>query len=73
MTRKCIFRYDYENCEDVAAKKMMDDLNALVEKSDFVGKKFSDSGREFEVSKGDNFAYTDPVDASVAKNQVKKT
>lgn len=36
----------------------------------FVGKKFSSGDKTYEVAVADNFAYTDPVDGSVSKNQV---
>ena len=36
----------------------------------FVGKKFSSGDKTYEVAVSDNFAYTDPVDGSVSKNQV---
>ncbi|CDQ84258.1 unnamed protein product [Oncorhynchus mykiss] len=35
----------------------------------FVGQKFSSGDKSYEVAVSDNFAYTDPVDGSVSKNQ----
>lgn len=35
----------------------------------FVGKQFSSGDKTYKVAVADNFAYTDPVDGSVSKNQ----
>lgn len=35
-----------------------------------VGRKFNKLGKEFEIAKADNFAYTDPVDKSTSTKQV---
>ncbi len=48
---------------------MMDRLQELVDSNDLVGKTFKADSKEFVVSKADNFAYTDPIDKSVSKNQ----
>ncbi|OQV25571.1 Phosphoglucomutase-1 [Hypsibius exemplaris] len=67
--RNFFTRYDYENCEDAAAKKMMEQLTNLLNAPDTVGKEFLDGGRTFKISKADNFSYKDPVDNSLAENQ----
>ncbi|KAF5959915.1 hypothetical protein HYC85_001124 [Camellia sinensis] len=54
--RNFFSRYDYEECESEGANKMIDYLRDLVSKSK-PGDKY------------DDFAYTDPVDGSVASKQ----
>ena len=49
---------------------MMDHLATLIASPDIVGKEYSDGGRAFKIAKADDFSYKDPVDSSVAKNQV---
>lgn len=49
---------------------MVKDLEAAMFDPAFVGKKFSSGDKTYEVAVADNFAYTDPVDGSVSKNQV---
>ena len=72
---KCNFpsltRYDYEEVDSDAANKMIKDLETLMFDPAFVGKKFSSGDKTYEVAISDNFAYTDPVDGSVSKNQVR--
>lgn len=63
-------RYDYEEVDSDAANKMMKDLEATMSDASFKGKKFSSGDKTYEVAIADNFAYTDPVDGSVSKNQV---
>lgn len=63
-------RYDYEEVDSDAANKMMKDLEAAMFDPSFKGKKFSSGDKTYEVAIADNFAYTDPVDGSVSKNQV---
>ena len=53
-----------------AANKMITELEAAMLDPSFVGKKFSSGDKTYEVAVSDNFAYTDPVDGSVSKNQV---
>jgi len=68
--RNFFTRYDYENCESDPCQKMMDELQAFVDNSGSIGKVFtSQSGKSFEVSKADNFAYTDPIDNSITTKQ----
>lgn len=64
------FRYDYEEVDSDAANKMIKDLETAMFDPSFFGKKFSSGDKSYEVAVADNFAYTDPVDGSVSKNQV---
>lgn len=66
------FRYDYEEVDSDAANKMIKDLETAMFDPSFLGKKFSSGDKSYEVAVADNFAYTDPVDGSVSKNQVKE-
>lgn len=50
---------------------MIKDLETAMFDPSFVGKKFSSGDKTYEVAIADNFAYTDPVDGSVSKNQVR--
>uniref|UniRef100_A0A3Q2NNV6 Phosphoglucomutase 1 n=1 Tax=Fundulus heteroclitus TaxID=8078 RepID=A0A3Q2NNV6_FUNHE len=52
-----------------SANKMMKDLEAQMSEPSFVGKQFSSGDKTYAVAVADNFAYTDPVDGSVSKNQ----
>lgn len=47
---------------------MMDHLLEVIKSSS--GLSFTDSGKTFTVAKADNFSYKDPVDGSLAENQV---
>ena len=50
---------------------MMNRLQEFVDCKANIGKEFkAKSGKVYKVSKADNFEYTDPIDQSVAKNQV---
>lgn len=62
-------RYDYENCESGPAKKMMDNLNTLIDENTLVGETHNVGGKTYKVATMDNFSYTDPIDASISKNQ----
>lgn len=48
---------------------MMTELENLITKNDFVGREFSNGGKSYKVKTGDNFSYTDPIDASIATKQ----
>lgn len=48
---------------------MMTDLENLITKADFVGREFSNGGKSYKIKLGDNFSYTDPIDASLASKQ----
>lgn len=64
------FRYDYENCESEPCNKMMAELEAKVTAAGFVGKVLSAGSKHYTVRAADNYKYTDPIDGSVATNQV---
>lgn len=66
-----MFRYDYEECESEGAEKVMQNLRDIFAKKDFVGSslKATTSSTSFVVKEADDFAYTDPIDGSVSKNQ----
>lgn len=65
-----MYRYDYEECDSEDANKMMQHLESLLDSKDFVGKSYCSSYKTYTVDKADNFSYVDPIDHSVAKNQV---
>ncbi|CAK6978382.1 phosphoglucomutase-1 [Scomber scombrus] len=67
--RNFFTRYDYEEVESDAANKMIKHLETIMFDPAFKGKKLSSGEKTYEVAISDNFAYTDPVDASVSKNQ----
>ncbi|XP_045125941.1 phosphoglucomutase-like [Portunus trituberculatus] len=67
--RNFFTRYDYENCESAPCNKMMAALDTMSDNASMVGKELSQSGKTYTVAKIDNFAYTDPIDGSVAKKQ----
>ncbi|XP_021292332.1 LOW QUALITY PROTEIN: phosphoglucomutase, chloroplastic-like [Herrania umbratica] len=62
--RNFFSRYDYEECESEGATKMIEYLRDLASKSK-EGAKYGDYVLQF----ADDFAYTDPVDGSVASKQ----
>lgn len=69
--RNYFTRYDYEECESESANRMMEHLEKTIADPSFVGKIYKAvSGKTYKVSKADNFSYVDPIDKSVAKNQV---
>lgn len=63
-------RYDYEECKTEDANQVMKHLEALLVGGGFVGKTYSSGKKSYKVDKADNFSYVDPIDNSVAKNQV---
>lgn len=65
--RNFFTRYDYENCESDSCNQMMTLLENQL--PSLVGQKLSASGKEYVVSKADNFEYVDPVDGSVTVKQ----
>lgn len=67
-------RYDYEECETEAANKMMAHLQNLLadDAKAIVGKSYSSESKSYVIKKADNFSYVDPIDQSVAKNQVRR-
>jgi phosphoglucomutase len=50
---------------------MMDNLNKFIVDSSNIGQSYTSGDKTYTIEKIDNFSYTDPVDASVSKNQVK--
>ena len=69
--RSFFSRYDYEECESEGAEALMKNLSETFASSGFVGSelKASTSDAKFKVAEADDFAYTDPIDGSVSKNQ----
>ncbi|KMQ95668.1 phosphoglucomutase isoform x3 [Lasius niger] len=62
-------RYDYENCDSASADKMMQSIETLIQKPEFIGRKLQHGGKEYIVKQADNYSYTDPVDSSKATKQ----
>ena len=62
--RNFFSRYDYESVDSAAADKMVAHLRSVIASS-----KKGDKFGEFVLESADDFAYTDPVDGSVSKNQ----
>lgn len=63
--RNFFSRYDYEEVDSAGAKSMMDHLASQFTSTAFPGTKLG----AFEVAEAGDFAYTDPIDGSVSKNQ----
>ncbi len=67
----CLFvRFDYEGLDPRAAFYLMRDLEAVISDKAFTNQKFAVGDHIYSVEKADNFEYIDPVDGSVARNQV---
>ncbi|BBN08703.1 phosphoglucomutase [Marchantia polymorpha subsp. ruderalis] len=62
--RNFFSRYDYEECESAGANKMVEHLRDIIAKS-----KKGDKYGNYELELADDFAYTDPIDGSVATKQ----
>ncbi|KAH9934098.1 phosphoglucomutase [Amylocystis lapponica] len=69
--RSFFSRYDYEEVSSEGAQKLVDALNAHIDKSSLVKTEHTSktTGQTFTVSEVLNFDYTDPIDGSVSKNQ----
>jgi phosphoglucomutase len=69
--RSFFSRYDYEEVSSDGAKDMVDNLNALLDSKTLLNTVHvsQSTGATFTVSSVYNFAYTDPIDQSVSKNQ----
>ncbi|XP_073841424.1 phosphoglucose mutase 1 [Musca autumnalis] len=67
--RNYFTRYDYEECELDPCNEMIATMEKTITDPSFVGKEFSSGGKSYKVKVADNFAYTDPVDKSVATKQ----
>jgi len=63
--RNFFTRHDFEEVESEKAAKMVEHLNSLLADPATVGKKYGN----YEIASADDFAYTDPIDKSVSKNQ----
>jgi len=50
---------------------MISDLESYIADASSIGKTYSHGGKTFKVAKADNFEYTDPIDQSVSKKQVR--
>jgi len=50
---------------------MILDLESYIADPASIGKTYSHGGKTFKVAKADNFEYTDPIDQSVSKKQVR--
>lgn len=49
---------------------MMQRIEDLIQKPDFIGRKLQYENKEYIVKQADNYFYTDPVDGSKATKQV---
>jgi len=69
--RNFFTRYDFEDCDNESAKKVMEHLKMEFASKDFVGRAFktTQQGKEYRVKLADDFQYTDPVDKSLTTNQ----
>lgn len=63
-------RFDYEGLDPRAAFYLMKDLEAVISDKAFTNQRFAVGDHIYIVEKADNFEYIDPVDGSVARNQV---
>lgn len=63
-------RFDYEGLEPRAAFYLMRDLEGVISDKAFTSQKFAVGDHMYNVEKADNFEYIDPVDGTVARNQV---
>ena len=69
--RSFFSRYDYEEVSSAGAQKLVDKLNAHIDAGSLAktSHKSKSTGQEFSIAEVFNFDYTDPIDASVSKNQ----
>lgn len=65
-----VVRFDYEGLDPRAAFYLMRDLEAVISDKAFTSQKFAVGDHLYSVEKADNFEYIDPVDGTVARNQV---
>lgn len=68
----CVFcdRFDYEGLDPRAAFHLMRDLEGVISDKAFISQKFAVGDHIYSVEKAENFEYIDPVDGTVARNQV---
>ena len=62
--------FDYEGLDLRAAFYLMRDLEGVISDKAFTSQKFAVGDHIYSVERADNFEYIDPVDGSVARNQV---
>ncbi|KAL7414482.1 hypothetical protein BDY24DRAFT_360931 [Mrakia frigida] len=69
--RSFFSRYDYEEVASEGAEKLVANLRSTFASPSFIGSslKATTSPTTFTVAEADDFAYTDPIDGSVSKNQ----
>lgn len=65
-------RFDYEALDPRAAFYLMKDLEAVITDKAFCSQKFAVGNNVYCVEKTDNYEYIDPVDGTVARNQVRE-
>ena len=51
---------------------MISNLESYISDAASIGKTYSHGGKTFKVAKADNFEYTDPIDHSVSRKQVRQ-
>ncbi|KAL4660102.1 phosphoglucomutase-1-like isoform X1 [Arapaima gigas] len=67
--RNFFTRYDYEEVDSDTARRIMEDLEAVISDKYFIGQTLSAGDNTYQVYKADSFEYTDPVDGSIFRNQ----
>ncbi|KAK7685628.1 hypothetical protein QCA50_010394 [Cerrena zonata] len=69
--RSFFSRYDYEEVSSEGAQKLVDNLNQHITGQSFINSTHTSAStkQSFTISQAYNFDYTDPIDASVSKNQ----
>lgn len=65
-----IFRYDYEGVETAQGAKVIATVEKMIPDKSVVGKEYAHKEKKFKLARVEQFEYTDPVDKSVAKNEV---
>lgn len=69
-TCRPFLRFDYEALDPRVAFYLMRDLEAIIIDKAFMSQRFSVGDHVYSVEKSENFEYVDPVDGTVARNQV---
>lgn len=69
--RSFFSRYDYEEVSSEGAQKLVDNLNQHITGQSLINTTHvsASTKQSFTISQAYNFDYTDPIDASVSKNQ----
>lgn len=65
-----VVRFDYEGLDPRAAFYLMRDLETVISDKAFTSQKFAVGDHIYSVERAENFEYIDPVDGTVARNQV---